>query len=97
MGDVPVLGYQIFWTNNHSTLKSEYQSSVQQYPKADTQLKRLLKVLGDIENMARHIPVSIGESVEWAVIVNAAEENGASHCKGLMENHFLVPCAALVQ
>jgi hypothetical protein len=53
---------------------------VQQYPEADAQLKQLLKVLGDIEDVARHIPVSIGESEEWAVIINAAEENGASYC-----------------
>jgi hypothetical protein len=83
MGDVPVPGYQTFWTNKRSTLESEYQTLVQQYPEADTQLKQLLKVLGDIEEVVRHIPASVGESTEWAAIVNAAEENGASYCKGL--------------
>jgi hypothetical protein len=33
-------------------------------------------VLGDIEDVARHIPASVGESVEGSAIVNAAEENG---------------------
>jgi hypothetical protein len=50
---------------------------VQQYPEEDAQLKQLLKALGDIEDVARHIPVSVGESAEWAVILNAAGENGA--------------------
>jgi hypothetical protein len=69
--------------NKLSTLKSEYQTLVQQYPEADTQLKQLLQVLGDIEDVARHIPVSVGESAEWSAVVNAAEENGASYYKGL--------------
>jgi hypothetical protein len=56
---------------------------VQPYPEADAQLKQLLQVLGDIEDVARHIPASVGESAEWSAIANAAEENGASYCKGL--------------
>jgi hypothetical protein len=80
MGDVPVPG---FWTNKRSTLKSEHQTLVQQYPDADAQLKQLLRVLCDMEEVARHIPASVGESEEWAAIVNAAEENGASYCKAL--------------
>jgi hypothetical protein len=74
MGDVPVPGYQTFWTNEGSTSKSEYQTLVQQYPDADAQLKQLLKLLGDIEDVAGHTPASVGESAEWTAIVNAAEE-----------------------
>jgi hypothetical protein len=40
-------------------------------------------LLGDIEDVARHIPASVGESEEWAAIVKAAEENSTSYCKGL--------------
>jgi hypothetical protein len=83
MGDVPVSGYQIFWTNKLSTLKSEYQTLVQQYPEEDAQLKQLLKVLSDIVEVVRHIPDSVGESAEWAAIVTAAEGNGADYCTGL--------------
>jgi hypothetical protein len=83
MADVPVTRYQTLWTNKLSAQKSEYQTLVQQDPEADVQLKQLLQVLGDIENVARHIPASVGESAEWAAIVNAAEENGASYCKDL--------------
>jgi hypothetical protein len=97
MADVPVTRYQTLWTKKLSTLKSEYQILVQQYPEADAQLKQLLQVLADIEHVARHIPASVGESAEWAVIVNAAEENGVSYCKGLHESHLLVPCRALIR
>jgi hypothetical protein len=83
MGDVQAKAYHTFWTNKLSTLKSEYQTVVQQYPKADAQLKQLLKVMGNTEDVARGIPVSVGKCAEWAVIVNAAEESGASYCKSL--------------
>jgi hypothetical protein len=86
MGEVPVPGYQTLWTNKFSTLKSQYQTSVQQYPEEDAQLKQLHQAPGDIEDVARHIATSIGEIVEWAAIVNAAEENGASYSKGLHGN-----------
>jgi hypothetical protein len=60
-------------------LKSEHQTLVQQYPDAGAQLKQLFKVLGDVEDMAGRTPASVGESAEWAAIVNAAEENGANY------------------
>jgi hypothetical protein len=79
MGDILVPGYKTFLTNKCSTLKSEYQTLVEQYPAMNTQLKRLLKVRGDIEEMAGHTAASDGESAEWAAIVNTAEERGASY------------------
>jgi hypothetical protein len=78
-----VPGYLTFWTNKRSTLKSEYQTLAQQNPDADSQLKQLFKVLGDIEDMEGHTPASVRESAEWAAILNAAEENGANYCKAL--------------
>jgi hypothetical protein len=72
MGDAPVPGYQTFWTNKRSILKSEHQTLVQQYPEADAQLKQLLKLLGDNEDVAGHTPGSTRESAEWVVIFNAA-------------------------
>jgi hypothetical protein len=78
MGDVPVPGYQTFRTNKRSTPKPEHQTLLQQYPEADAQLKQLLKLLGDVEDVARRIQDSVRESAEWAAIVNSAEEHGAS-------------------
>jgi hypothetical protein len=94
MWDIPVPGYQSFWTNKRSTLKSEHQTLVQQYSDADAQQNQLFEVLGGIEDVAGHNPASAGESVERAIIVNAAEENGANYCKALHGKTLLVPCMA---
>jgi hypothetical protein len=56
---------------------------VQQYPAADEQLKQLPNLLGDIEDVAKHTPPSVGERAERVAIVKAAEEYGASYCKAL--------------
>jgi hypothetical protein len=77
--------------NKLSALKSEHRTLVQQYPEADAQLKQLLHVLDDNEDVARHIPASVGDSPEWVAIVNSAEENGTSYCKSLHEKPLLVP------
>jgi hypothetical protein len=64
-------------TNKRSALKSEHPTLVQQYPDAEAQLKQLFKVMDDNEDVAGHTPVLVGESTEWAAIVNSAEEKGA--------------------
>jgi hypothetical protein len=61
MADIPVPEYQTLWMNKLSAMKSEYRTVAQQYPEAGAQLKQLLQVLGDIEDVARHIPASVGE------------------------------------
>jgi hypothetical protein len=53
MADVLVPGYQSFWTNNRSTLISEYHRIIRQFPEADAQLKQLFKVLGHNEDICR--------------------------------------------
>jgi hypothetical protein len=40
-------------------------------------------VLCDSEDVAGYTPASVGESAEWAAIVNAAEENRACYCKAI--------------
>jgi hypothetical protein len=62
MADVPVLGYQSFWTNKSSGQKSEYHSLIGQFPDADAQLKKLFNVLCDIEVVAAYTPASAGNS-----------------------------------
>jgi hypothetical protein len=91
MGDVPVLGCQIFWTNQRSTLKSETQTLVQQYPDADAQLRELLKLLGDIEDVAGHTPASVGE-----VRIGLRRKTERAVGKLSVENHFLVPRTASI-
>jgi hypothetical protein len=62
----------------------------------DTKHFGRIKLLGNIEDVAAHTPASVGESAEWATIVNAAEENGVSYCKALRGKPLLVPCMELI-
>jgi hypothetical protein len=83
MADVPVPGYQAFWTEKRKTLKAESKRLLSQSPDADIQLKQLFKVLCDIEDVAGYTPTSVGDSAQWSSIVNTAEENRLNFCKAL--------------
>jgi hypothetical protein len=83
MADVPVPGYQSFWTNTRSALKSEHHSLIGQFLDADAELKKLFNVLGDTEGVAAYTPASVGDSEQWSAIVNSAEENRQNICKAL--------------
>jgi hypothetical protein len=83
MADIPMPGYQAFWTDTYKKLKSEFQQLIGQFPDADAQLKQLLKVIRDIEEMARYTPASMGESEQWSSIVSTAEENRQNFCEVL--------------
>jgi hypothetical protein len=79
----PVPGYQAFWAKRRSSLQSEYQVLVKQYPDADTEYRLLYETLCDIEDLSRYTPAAIGESDQWTAIVSTAEDNRASYCKAL--------------
>jgi hypothetical protein len=66
MADIPVPGYQAFWTDQRKKLKSEYQLLNSQFPDADAQLKQLFKVHCDIEDVAGYTPASVGDSEQWS-------------------------------
>jgi hypothetical protein len=83
MPDIPVPGYQTLWMDTCKKLKSEHQQLIEQFSDADAQLKQLLKVIRDIEEMARYTPVSVGENDQWSSIVRTAEENRQNFCKTL--------------
>jgi hypothetical protein len=72
MADIPMPGYQAFWTDTCDKLKSECRQLIGQFPDAEAQLKQLLKVIRDIEEMARYTPASVGENEQWSTIVNTA-------------------------
>jgi hypothetical protein len=81
MADIPMTGYQAFWTDTCNKITSEYQQLIGQF--ADAQLKRLFQVIRDIEEMARYTPASVGESGQWSSNVSTAEENRQNFCKTL--------------
>jgi hypothetical protein len=88
MADIPMPGYHAFWTDTYNKLKSEYQQLIGQFPDANAHLKQLLKVIRDIEEMARYTPASVGESEQWSTIVSMAEENRQNFCKVLNGNNL---------
>jgi hypothetical protein len=83
MADIPVPGYQAFWIDKRKALKSEYKRLLSESPDADAQLKQLLNVFCDIEEVAGYTPASVGDSDQWSSIVNSAEENRRNFCKAL--------------
>jgi hypothetical protein len=88
MDDIPMPGYQAFWTDTDNKLKLEYQQLIGQFPDADAQLKQLLKVIYYIEEMARYTPASVGESEQWSTTVSTAEENTQNFCKALNGKNY---------
>jgi hypothetical protein len=62
---------------------SKYQKLVGKCPNVKAKLKKLFKVLCNIEDMAGYTPASVGESDVWTSIVNAAEDNWENYCKAL--------------
>jgi hypothetical protein len=83
MADIPVPGYQSFWTEQRKALKTEYKNLLEKFPDADAQLRQLFKVLCDIEDVAGYTLASVGESNQWSAIVNVAQENKLHFCKAL--------------
>jgi uncharacterized phage infection (PIP) family protein YhgE len=75
MADIPFPGFEAFWTGTCNKLKSELQQLIGQFPDANAQLQQLLKVIRDIEEMARYTPASVSESEQWSSIVSTGEEN----------------------
>jgi hypothetical protein len=89
MADIPVPGYQTFWTDICNKLKSEYQQLIREFPDADAQLKQLFQVIRDIEELTRYTPASVGGSEQWSSIISMAEENRQNFCKILNGKNLL--------
>jgi hypothetical protein len=88
MAGAPVPGYQEFWAERRTSLQSEYQIFIKQYPDAETQYRLLYKTICNIEDVAGCTPAAVGESAEWTAIINASENNTASYCKTLTGKIF---------
>jgi hypothetical protein len=83
MAKAPTPGYQAFWATKRAILQSDYHAVKGQIPDGDAQYRQLFKVLCTIEDTASCTPAKVGESPEWATIVEAAEENAATFCQAL--------------
>jgi hypothetical protein len=80
---VPAPAYQQFWTDKRTSLTNGSKGITKKYRDAASSVHQLSKVLCDIENLASNTPVSVGESEEWAAVINSAEDNRKTYCKAL--------------
>jgi hypothetical protein len=96
MAKAPTPGYQAFWSEKRTALQTEYQNLKCQIPDVDAQYRQLIKVLCDIEDVSSFTPGTVGESPEWAAIVNSAEENAATFLRPLRGSHNFVLSMAYI-
>jgi hypothetical protein len=94
MADIPVPGYQAFWIGKRKTLNAESKRLLSQSPDADTQLKRLFKVLCDIEDVAGYTPAAVGDSHP---LLTQQKRTGGTSVKPSMGRLCTVPCMARTQ
>jgi hypothetical protein len=83
MAGVPVPAYQKFWVDKRASLKTAYKGLTATHPDAVPFMHQLFQVLCNIEGIAGLTPASVGESNEWAAIVDSAEENHESYFQAL--------------
>jgi aryl-phospho-beta-D-glucosidase BglC (GH1 family) len=82
MTDIPVPGFQKYWTQKLALQKSESHVITTKYPKAAAVVQQVYKVIDDTEILAGNTPTKVGESSEWTSIVDSAE-NRVNFCTGL--------------
>jgi hypothetical protein len=81
MADVPESGFQKYWRQKLSSLKSQCHAIMNKFPESASAVQQVHKVLSDFEILAKFTPANVGESSEWITIVNNAEENRANFYK----------------
>jgi hypothetical protein len=64
MAEDPGPGHQILSAKKCASLQSEYLAFIENYPDADTQYRKLLKVLCTIKDVAGCTPTAEGQSAE---------------------------------
>jgi hypothetical protein len=83
MADVSEPGFQKYWRQELSLLKSECNATTNKYPDAASVVQQVHKVISDIETLAKCTPAAVVESSLWTTIINSAEDNRAKFCKFL--------------
>jgi hypothetical protein len=81
--DVPKPGFQKYWRQALSLLKSESHARTNKYPEAVSVVQQVHKVISDTDILAKCTPARMGESSQWTTILKSAEENRAKFCKFL--------------
>jgi hypothetical protein len=84
MADVQVPGFPKYWTKFLASLNPQCHVITNKYPEAVSVVQQVYKVLNEIEIIAGCAPAKVGESPEWATIVNCADKNRINLCKILV-------------
>jgi hypothetical protein len=66
-----------------ASLKFECHAIMNKYPETASVVKKVYKVLSDIENLAEYTLDKVGESSKWTSTVNSAVNNKVNFCKPL--------------
>jgi hypothetical protein len=80
---VPVPAHQKFWVDKRASLKTAFKDWSATHPDIVPVMHQLFQVLCDIEGITGLTPASVGESKEWAAILNLAEENHENYFQAL--------------
>jgi hypothetical protein len=83
MADVPVPKFRKYWTQKLASLKLEWHATANKYPQAASIVQQVYRLLSDIENLTGYTPAKVGESSDWIIVVNIAEENRPNLWKAL--------------
>jgi hypothetical protein len=83
MVDVSIPGFQKYWTQILAFLNSQCDAIMNKFPEAGSAVQQIHRVHSDIEILARCTPAKVGESSEWATIVNSGEQSKLLQRSGL--------------
>jgi hypothetical protein len=72
-----------YWDSRNTGQKSQYHAITDKYTEAAGVVQQVHKVLREIQNLAGYTPDNVGESSEWASLLNSAEKNRTNYCKTL--------------
>jgi hypothetical protein len=88
MAGVPALNFEKYWHREIEALKAAYKKVMASHPEAKKAMEKAYEVLTDIAHLAGCAPKEVGESTEWAGIVQKVEASRINLC-GMLEGETL--------
>jgi len=87
-GGGPALNFEKYWHREIEALKADYKKVMASHPEAKKAMEKAYEVLTDIAHLAGCAPKEVGESTEWAGIVQKVEASRINLC-GMLEGETL--------
>jgi hypothetical protein len=73
MAGITTLDFEFYWHKEVKALRLAYKEVIVSHPEAKEAMEKVYEVLTDIASLAGCTPREVGESKEWACIVEKAE------------------------